>query len=173
MLIGVMSDSHDNIPNLKKALRVFGENNVKAIIHLGDIVSPFTLKELCNLEIPVYAVFGNNCGEKIFLSQVARECGVKLSSPPYQIDLGDNPKRKILLIHGFGPKQQTVQMARILAKSDEYNAVLFGHTHEPLIEKHGNTILLNPGEVLGYLTGKASVALLDLSSLEGRIIYLD
>ncbi|MCE4607143.1 MAG: metallophosphoesterase [Desulfurococcales archaeon] len=173
MLVGIMSDSHDNIPNVKKALTVFRENKVKAVIHLGDIVSPFTLKELCSLEIPVYAVFGNNCGEKILLSQVARECGVKLSHPPYQIELGENRVRRILLLHGFGSKQQTVQLARILAKSGEYDAILFGHTHEPLIEKHGNTILLNPGEVLGYLTGKASIALLDLSTLEGRIIYLD
>ncbi|MCE4613938.1 MAG: metallophosphoesterase [Desulfurococcales archaeon] len=173
MLIGVMSDSHDNVPNVKKALYVFKENNVRAVIHLGDIVSPFTLKEICNLEIPVYAVFGNNCGEKILLSKIAQDCGVKLSYPPYQIELGESPKRKILMLHGFGSKEQTISLARILAKSGEYDAVLFGHTHEPLVEKHHNTILLNPGEVLGYLSGKASIALLESSTLEGRIIYLD
>jgi putative phosphoesterase len=173
MLVGVMSDSHDNIPNVKKALNVFKKHDVGAIIHLGDIVSPFTLKELCNKSLPIYAVYGNNCGEKILLSKIARECGIKLSYPPYQIELWDRLKRKLLLLHGFGSKEQTVKIARLIAKSGEYDAVLFGHTHEPIIERHGNTILLNPGEVLGYLTGRASVAILNLTTLEGRIVYLD
>ena len=49
MLIGVMSDTHDNIIQTKKAVATFNRKNVEHVVHAGDIISPFmidTLKEL-------------------------------------------------------------------------------------------------------------------------------
>ncbi len=46
MLIAVMSDSHDNIWNLQKALGIVKEKGAEMIIHCGDFVAPFMLKEL-------------------------------------------------------------------------------------------------------------------------------
>ena len=45
MKIGVLSDSHDNLPNIRKAVEVFSKNGVEALIHGGDFCSPFTLAE--------------------------------------------------------------------------------------------------------------------------------
>ena len=173
MMVGVISDSHDNISNVRKALRVFSSKNVDAIIHLGDIVSPFTLKEVCSTGMKVYSVFGNNCGEKKLLLETAAKCGAVLSDPPLELELGSKEERRLLLLHGFGSRELTLKIVRIIAASGEYDAVLYGHTHLPHLEKIGKTLVLNPGEVLGYLTGKPSVALLDLDALDARIVNLD
>jgi len=38
----VISDTHDNMENTKKAIELAKSNNVDTIFHCGDIVSPFT-----------------------------------------------------------------------------------------------------------------------------------
>jgi putative phosphoesterase len=64
MLIAVMSDSHDNIWNLQKALGIVKEKGAGMIIHCGDFVAPFMLKELEETGVPVHGVFGNNDGDQ-------------------------------------------------------------------------------------------------------------
>ena len=39
-MIGIISDTHDNVLNIRKAVKVFQEKNVDFVIHLGDIISP-------------------------------------------------------------------------------------------------------------------------------------
>jgi hypothetical protein len=49
MLIGIMSDTHDDIAQTKKAVAMFNRKKVEHVLHAGDIISPFmidTLKEL-------------------------------------------------------------------------------------------------------------------------------
>ena len=69
MLIAVMSDSHDNIWNLQKALGIVKEKGAGMIIHCGDFVAPFMLKELEETGIPVHGVFGNNDGDQYLLTK--------------------------------------------------------------------------------------------------------
>jgi len=45
MIIAVMSDSHDNIWNLREALAIIKQRNAQMIIHCGDFIAPFTLTE--------------------------------------------------------------------------------------------------------------------------------
>ena len=40
MKIGIISDTHDDVDNTNKAIDIFKENDVKAVIHAGDIISP-------------------------------------------------------------------------------------------------------------------------------------
>ena len=58
------------------------------------------------------------------------------------------------------------------AASGKYNVIVFGHTHKPAVQREGKTLLLNPGETGGWLTGKGTVALLDLERLEAEIVPL-
>ena len=46
MKIGVMSDSHDNLPAIRRALARFEAEGAEAVIHAGDFVAPFSIKEL-------------------------------------------------------------------------------------------------------------------------------
>ena len=58
------------------------------------------------------------------------------------------------------------------AASGNYDIIIFGHTHKPVSQREGNTLLLNPGETGGWLTGKSTAALLDPEKLEAQIIAL-
>ena len=58
-----------------------------------------------------------------------------------------------------------------LVGSGIYDVVVRGHTHTTeMIE--GKTLLVNPGEVCGYLSGRRTVALLDLEEIHAEIVEL-
>ena len=63
MQVGIFSDSHDNIPKIRKAISIFNERQVNLTIHAGDLVAPFAAKELKQLQMKYVVVFGNNDGE--------------------------------------------------------------------------------------------------------------
>jgi len=71
VIIAVISDSHDNIWNLRKAIQIMKGEHAEGIIHCGDFVAPFMLKELEAAEIPVHGVFGNNDGDQHLLTKLA------------------------------------------------------------------------------------------------------
>jgi predicted phosphodiesterase len=54
-----------------------------------------------------------------------------------------------------------------------HEVIVHGHVHEAKAYKKGTTLVINPGEVCGYLTGKSSIAVLDIESKEARIIQLE
>ena len=169
MLVGVLSDSHDNLINILKAAEKFKEAGVKLVIHLGDIVAPFSLLELAGrVGVPVKAIYGNNCAEKIGLQKAAMNIGAEIWDPPKSIKIDG---RRILLIHGFGSPENTIEIVEALGESKRWDAVLYGHTHEASINYVKGVLLLNPGETGGWLN-KPSIALLDTSTLRARIVWL-
>ena len=169
MLAGIISDSHDNIENVKRASRVFRREKVDIVIHLGDIVAPFTLLELANnVGVPVKAIYGNNCGEKLGLLKVADVIGAEIWEPPKTISLDG---RRILLLHGYGSPQYTIEIVDALAVSKKWDAVLYGHTHQARLDYKKGVLILNPGEAGGWLS-KPSIALLDTETMRARIVWL-
>jgi predicted phosphodiesterase len=50
MRIGIMSDTHDNMPQIKKAVRLFNERGVVHVIHAGDFTSPFNQPHIFELD---------------------------------------------------------------------------------------------------------------------------
>jgi putative phosphoesterase len=171
-LVGVMSDSHDNLKNVRKVLKIFEDEGIGVLIHLGDIVSPFTLRLIGEWarfrSVTVEAVYGNNCGEKLGLLRVATGLGINLGEPPRTIEIGG---RRILLVHGFGSRENTLEIVNALAVSNRWDIILYGHTHEPDLRRADGTLILNPGET-GATLGPASIAVLDTEKLAGRIIPL-
>ncbi|ODS31814.1 MAG: hypothetical protein SCARUB_03062 [Candidatus Scalindua rubra] len=48
MKIGIVADSHDNVPAIKKAVEYFNQSNVEFVIHAGDYIAPFsTIRKRC------------------------------------------------------------------------------------------------------------------------------
>jgi len=142
MLIAVMSDSHDNIWNLRKALVVLKKEKAGMIIHCGDFVAPFMLKELDMAGIPVHAVFGNNDGDQYSLTRLAL---TELSHITLHAVIGQVKTEKdqtIAFTH-----QEAV--AECLAAGGDFKLVCFGHSHIYGFKKVGQNILLNPGEIMG------------------------
>lgn len=137
MKIAVISDSHDHIDNLRKAIKIIKTENINYTIHCGDFCAPFIIKELSTLEHEVFGVFGNVDGDKYRILQNKPD-NVQLYPEFAELKI-DNTK--IAVVH-------YPELAKILAYSGKYKVVFYGHTHIRKIEKIGSTLLVNPGEIM-------------------------
>ncbi len=160
MLIGMISDTHDNLDRTKAAVDVFRRRAVKCILHCGDIISPFVVP-LFNDDCfeKCVAVFGNNDGEWLFLKQMFEPVG-ELLKPPAFFEVGGY---RIALLHE--PMPDDVMAALPV------DLVAFGHTHD-VVAREGKPIVINPGECCGYLTGKCTVGIVDMEKRKAEIIEL-
>jgi len=152
MKAGLIADSHDNLPMIREAVAVLERGGAKCLLHAGDFVAPFAVKELQKFKGPIYAVFGNNDGEKAGIAKL----GLDVVEGMRSLELGG---RRILLSHT--PPEETA----------EFDVVVYGHTHMVDTRKDG-PLVLNPGECGGWLSGRCTVALVDLDTLEYKIIEL-
>jgi len=78
MKIGIISDTHDDVSNLKIAVSVFNERKVRYVFHAGDYVFPGIVKEFKNFNGKLMGVLGNNDGEKIGLLKNFDDIGGEL-----------------------------------------------------------------------------------------------
>jgi putative phosphoesterase len=161
MKIGIIADTHDNLPQIKKAVEIFNQEKVELVLHAGDFVSPFTCLEFKNLNCPLKGVFGNNDGDKIYLQEKFKGIG-ELFPEPYKTNINH---KNIIMLH-------LEKLIDALAESQKYEVIIYGHTHRTDLRKIGKTIIVNPGECGGWLSGKSTIALLDLENLEAKIINL-
>ncbi len=172
LIIGVMSDSHDNMHNVEKALKAFREMSVKVVVHLGDIISPFIVRRMAELKyegLTIIAIYGNNDGDRVLLNKMFTSAGWRiLDSPAVEVING----RKLLMMHGHGGVEYSRELAYSLARGMDVDAVLYGHTHHRDGRVINGKVVLNPGETYGYLTGSATVATLDLDEMKPEFIEL-
>ncbi|AKB14055.1 hypothetical protein SAMN02910340_00899 [Methanosarcina thermophila] len=164
-MIGILSDSHDNMNALRKAVEFFNERGVKAVLHAGDIISPFTVRAFEELKPKLYFVFGNNDGDKLTLTKRFEEIGAVSCG-----DFGDLTidGLHIALLHGTNEA-----MVKALARSGEFDVVIRGHTHEPNVKIIEGVTVINPGESSGVLSGKSTVAVLEIANLNVEITQLE
>ena len=80
-MIGIMSDSHDNLDAIKLAVELFNKLRCELVIHAGDFIAPFAAHELSKLNCPVKAVFGNCDGEKKGLEKAFQSIGEIKEAP--------------------------------------------------------------------------------------------
>jgi len=161
MKIGIISDTHENMPKIRKAVELFNREKVEVVLHGGDIISPITAKEFSSLKAPFIGVFGNNDGDKLFLTERYKEIG-KIHTKRFEGTFGG---KSLLLIH-------EPDMLDALAKSGVYDIIVYGHTHRSEISRRGDTLVINPGEGCGWITGIATAALLDTETMEAELVEL-
>lgn len=167
--IGIISDTHDNLPAVDRALSEFEKHNVRALVHAGDIIAPFTLRRILARGFEFKGVFGNNDGEIALLSKVAQERGAVLTPQPLLIRI---ERFSILIMHGLQDLQETKNLATQLAASKSFDVVIYGHTHEIDVRRLEKTLVINPGEACGYLTGKRTIAILDTEGMNVVVIEI-
>ncbi len=160
-MIGIMSDSHDNLDAIRKAVKIFNKEEVDVVIHAGDLISPFTALEFRKLDPELVAIYGNNDGEKEGLKVAYEEICILEDFKEISVE-----GWKFSIIHGSN--QAIVDS---LAKCGKYDAVIRGHTHKMEI-LNGETMIINPGEVCGYVSGQKTVVLLDTDDLSFEVIYI-
>lgn len=159
MIIGIMADTHDNMVTLKKAVDYFNARKVQHVIHAGDFTSPFTFRVLKGLLAGFTGIFGNNDGDRLLLQ---KQSDGKVYNQPHLLELAN---RKIIVMHEH-------HIIDALAQSSCYELVIYGHTHTPDIRTVKNTLIINPGEASGWLYGKPTVAVADLSNMTAEIITI-
>ena len=149
MIVGLISDTHDRIRSIKRAMSLFREEGVELVLHAGDIISPFTAKYF---DIEMMAVFGNNDGDRLNLEKNFSNC--RFLGEFGEVELSNG--KKVFLIHKLED-----WLLEVLVSSGRYLAIVHGHTHVPEIKELGGTKVVNPGEACGYVSGKETMALLD------------
>ena len=131
MLVAAIADTHlprgaRRLPDACRELLAGAD----LILHAGDISTRTTLDELRALGPPVHAVHGN-----------ADEPALRLLLPKQLVVEADGAR--IGMVHIPGPAAGREE--RLVARFPDCAAVVFGHTHLPVVERHGSTWLLNPG----------------------------
>lgn len=177
MKAAIIGDIHGNSYGLKAALEVASEQGAECLLITGDIVGYyFMLDEVIELLKPwksyivrgnhedmllearsnasalplIQQRYGNAIGEA--LETLSRDALDMLCSLPHPLDL-DVGGMKILLCHGTpwdndcyvypdAPDDLVNKCAM-----QEYDVVILGHTHYPMLKQVGKTQLLNPGSV--------------------------
>lgn len=155
MKIGVISDTHDNVPKIEAAVAHFNHAGVDAVLHCGDFVAPFALLPFKKLLPKLYLVYGNNDGEKKGLRALAAEHGWTLGPMPMEVELGG---RKIVMLHEPDRLED-------LRRAAQHDLIVYGHTHKPRASHDGGRLSLNPGEGGGWLSGRATLAVVDLENM--------
>ena len=163
MKIGLLSDTHDRVPAIQTAVARFTEAGASFVLHAGDYCAPFSLAPFRDAGLPLLGVFGRNDGDRDGLRAAAAmlPAGGELFESPHSLELGG---RSVLLVHDLGDA---------LARSVEGHAVVVhGCSHRAEARQRGATLVVNPGEACGWLTGTCTVAVLDLDTLQVERITL-
>ncbi len=151
MRIAVVSDTH--LPRGKRRLpaRLIREcSAADLILHAGDFS---VLSVLVELELlgPVQGVLGNtdddDLAARLPVERVVAAGGVRIG-----------------MVHNSGPKDGRGE--RLREQFPDCQAVVFGHSHLPLIEQHGELLLLNPGSALEH-RGRAPVCTMAVVEIAG------
>ncbi|MDZ7264376.1 MAG: metallophosphoesterase [candidate division KSB1 bacterium] len=159
--VGIMSDSHDNLPAIRAAVALFNQRGMDLVIHAGDLVAPFTAREIKKLKCPYRIVLGNNDGEILGLYKVFEG---QVYQPPYQFKIND---KKVLVLHD-------PIFLEALTTQEAFDLIIYGHDHTPaVVETTSGSLIVNPGECGGWLTGQCTVAIWDIANHKAEIIALD
>jgi len=167
MKIAVIADIHDNAHNLVLALdKINSYKNVEKILFLGDFAGAAIAALLKSCPIPVFAIWGNNDGDKCLITKFTSEKDSNLEVGFATFDSLEIDGRKIFLTH-------FPMLAKPMCKSREFDAVFYGHNHLKNKEKIGDCLLVNPGEISAYKTGLSTFAIYDTKTNDAEIIEVE
>ncbi|MCO5242370.1 MAG: YfcE family phosphodiesterase [Anaerolineae bacterium] len=149
MLIAVMSDVHDNVWNLADALEKIRAAGATALIFCGDFCAPFTLLQIGQgFAGAVHCVFGSSDGDLWLLMQRCAAGNVTISQ--YTENWAGRAAHCRQHYPEIAPAGQ----------SGQFDLVCYGHDHQALVELVGDSVLANPGEIMGRF-GRPTFGLYD------------
>ena len=162
MLIGVVSDTHNNLKNIDQIISLFNEKEIKLVIHTGDIANARSLDKFSKLNANLIGVYGNNDRNEVGLKDVAIKYNFQFQEPPKLLTLFN---RNIAIFH------EPDSIDDFLMLNTNVNVVLHGHTHRYRNEIKQDILFFNPGESAGMQTGMNAIGLVDLKKLEAKRIF--
>lgn len=159
MRVGVFSDSHDHLDNIRRAVDLFNERNCACVLFAGDLVSTFAVPPLRKLKGRLLGCFGDNEGNKPGLLAGFSIIG-ELREAPALYTLSDGTR--VVIVH----------MERQLRNFQEpFDIAVVGHTHRPRVHTDDcGRLWINPGETSGWTYGQPTIAILDTESKGVEIV---
>jgi putative phosphoesterase len=161
VLLGVLSDTHNNQANLEAALEIFRRRGVTELIHCGDVTHPDLLLRLDGFR--VHLVYGNGdfaTGEMLDILR-ARDP----ENTAGEVFTGQIDGVAVAAAHGHERLQLDA-----LVQSGRYAFVFRGHSHRRQDSTLGPTRLVNPGGLGGLNRETRSICLVDLVTLQIEFI---
>jgi putative phosphoesterase len=137
MRLGVISDTHDNVRAVERAVSVFEREGCDTLVHCGDFIAPPVLPFFEGFE--VHGVLGNNDGELDGLEAGFRALGRESELHGRRADLAFDGTR-VAVLHG-----ESLDDVNDLAASGAYDLVCYGHHHEHDEHEVEGCTVLNPG----------------------------
>jgi len=159
MLIGILSDTHDQVHRTKVAIAALVARGAECLIHCGDLTIADVVHEFA--DVPSYFAFGNCDYDKRALREAIDHVGGVCLEGGGLIELGE---RRIAVTHGHLDHE----LNRLKALAPDY--LLFGHTHRIADDQRGPTRWINPGAL--HRASTWTVALLDLASNHLSVLSL-
>lgn len=154
MRLGIIADTHDNVPAVERAVEVFADADVDVIIHCGDYIAPPVVRYFEGFE--VHGVLGNNDGERNGLRQAFEDLGNGSELHGGFAAMGFDDLR-FAVLHG-------VDMSDVenYANTIAYDYVCYGHHHERDLREGEYATIINPGAHFPTVPDEhRTVALLD------------
>jgi len=165
MIVGAISDTHDNLPAVERAVNRLNMEGVDLVLHAGDYVAPFVIPKFKLLKCKLVGVFGNNDGDhELLKKRFSETSNCEIRGRFADIIAGG---LRIALLHG-----DDADLLNALINCNWFDVVVYGHAHTLGVRRQGNTLVVNPGEVCGYLTGKSTMALIDVEKRAARTVEI-
>ena len=160
MRIGVVSDTHGHVAYTLDAIRMLEGLEVEQVIHCGDIGSP----DIVGLfhRWPTHFVFGNVDRPPGPLRAAIAKARQTCHEVFGELELEG---KRIAFLHG----DDLFRLSQTIA-SGQWQLVCHGHTHVARKERHGETLVLNPGAL--YRATPHSIAFVELPAVEATIVSL-
>jgi len=150
MILGVFSDTHDNVSAARAGIKTLRANGAEFLIHCGDVGGQHILDLLAG--IPSAFVWGNNDFDRPLLKGYAEGLGIQCCDDFGHLELGG---RQVAIMHGDNLRH----LAKITEGNIRYDYLFVGHSHVPSDERVGHTRIINPGAL--HRAAKKTVALVD------------
>lgn len=163
MLLGVLSDTHDNVATARTGIETLRAAGAEFLIHCGDVGGERIFDLLAGM--PSAFVWGNNDYDRASLRRYAIDLGIQCFEEFGELELS---KKKIAFTHGDNP---TLVRRATTAAKDPYDYLFVGHSHLRTDKHIGKLRMVNPGAL--HRASIKTVALLDLASDQLRSIAIE
>lgn len=158
--VGIISDTHGHAELTRPAVRMLKSLEVEVVLHCGDIGSVEVVELFADW--PTHFVFGNCDWDQQELEYAIERAGQTCHGQFGDLELDGV---RIALVHSHDRRR-----FRQCIDSGDWQVVCYGHTHVAVVERRGDTLLVNPGAI--YRANPHSVAVLELPECQATIVKL-
>lgn len=164
MLIGILSDTHNNLKNLNLALGIFQSRGIQTLIHCGDLTGVEVAQAMDGFQVICVLGNGDTASGEVRATLLAQ-------NPENYVGLqytGRIDDTRIAATHGHLPG-----LVDELTHSGQYDYVFKGHSHQHQDARIGFTRLINPGALGGLHREARQICILDLNSGKAEFILVE